>query len=112
VDGVSNLPPRPPTAPVTQRAHNRRLLNDFRAWASSEAPAATTHTQQLTTAQLTDTDYDVELTATYTPATQQQAVELARSFSEWWDGDHGEDGIARNVLVLANDGSRLAAARL
>ncbi|MEJ8651826.1 hypothetical protein WKI65_28000 [Streptomyces sp. MS1.AVA.3] len=113
LDGVSNAPQNPPTATVTRRSQDPKLLNGFRAWANdNNARKAATRISKLTTAQLTKTDYDIELTTTYTPATQRQAGELAKAFVAWWDGDHGNDGVGRNVLILAGDGTRLTASRL
>ncbi|MEH0544507.1 MULTISPECIES: hypothetical protein [unclassified Streptomyces] len=69
---------------------------------------------KLIVAQLTRTDYDLELSTEYDAASREQANELARSFVTWWDGDHGkgEDGVARNVLVLGGDGKMLLTQRI
>jgi hypothetical protein len=113
LDGVNNAPLNPPTATVTHRSQDPKLLDSFRAWArDNNAQNPAMHTSKLTTAQLTNTDYDIELTTTYTQATQNQAKELAKTFIAWWDGDHGKSSVGRNVLILASDGTRLAASRL
>ncbi|MFD6938536.1 hypothetical protein ACFWAP_20595 [Streptomyces goshikiensis] len=72
------------------------------------------HVRVLTVVQLTERDYDVELSTDYPagPPGKPGAESLARSFAEWWDGDHGRDGTARNVLVLGADGKRLTAQRI
>ncbi|MFE9679386.1 hypothetical protein ACFYO5_35640 [Streptomyces sp. NPDC006259] len=115
LDGVANRPASPPTATVTSRTEDAELMVAFRSWVhATGGQKLAQHVSKLTVAQLTKTDYDIELTTDYIPASQEQANELARSFVTWWDGDNGrgEDGVARNVLVLGGDGKMLLAQRI
>ncbi|MGW6818795.1 hypothetical protein [Streptomyces sp. NPDC055005] len=115
LNGVANSPEQLPTGPVTKRTTNGEMLERFRAWARAKGETQEVdHVRTLVTAQLTRYDYDVELSTDYsagspgTPASES----LARRFVEWWGGDHGLPGTARNVLVLAADGKRLTAQRI
>ncbi|MFI1175666.1 hypothetical protein [Streptomyces melanogenes] len=113
LDGVVDKPQDAPTAPVTERAENPGLLKTYRSWAEGNgAEALARHAQKLTTTQLTERDYDIELAADYGPGAGTQPKALAESFAKWWDGDHGRGGVARNVLILGGDGKRLVAQRL
>ncbi|MEV6393542.1 hypothetical protein AB0M39_01965 [Streptomyces sp. NPDC051907] len=115
LDGVFNKPAALPAAAVTNRTEDSGLLQSFRAWAEENgAHESAPHVSKLTTTQLTQKDYDIELTTDYTPETREQAADLARDFVAWWDGDHGsnKDGTARNVLILGADGERLLHQRI
>ncbi|WP_327733688.1 hypothetical protein OG749_07255 [Streptomyces nojiriensis] len=112
--GVANAPERLPTGPVTQRTPDAEMLERFRAWARTkgEAPQVD-HARVLTVVQLTEHDYDIELSTDYPAGSATPGAEsLARSFVESWDGDHGRAGTARNVLVLGADEKRLTAQRI
>ncbi|MFC8920744.1 hypothetical protein ACGF5F_09545 [Streptomyces sp. NPDC047821] len=115
LDGVSNKPIAAPKATVTSRTEDTGLLRSFRTWAENHgSQGSVRHVSQLSTAQLTQRDYDVELTTDYTGANEMQARELARDFVMWWDSDHGvnEDSTARNVLILGHDGKMLVNERI
>ncbi|MFE2283910.1 hypothetical protein ACFXDJ_07035 [Streptomyces sp. NPDC059443] len=113
-NGVANAPEQLPTGPMTKRTTDAEMLERFRAWARAKGMAAQVdHVRVLATAQLTDHDYDVELSTDYPAGSEDPGPDsLARSFVESWDGDHGRAGTARNVLVLGVDGKRLAAQRV
>lgn len=114
LDGVADSPEQPPTGPVTKRTPEARLLKEYRTWAHAydEAEQAD-HAIKLVTAQLNSSDYDIELATDYPAGSGSGASEaLARSFVEWWDGDHGKVGVARNVLVLDVNGRRMTAQRI
>ncbi|MFE3862276.1 hypothetical protein ACFXPT_17830 [Streptomyces goshikiensis] len=113
--GVARAPEQLPTGPVTKRATDAEMLERFRARARAEGETRQAdHVRVLTVVQLTERDYDVELSTDYPagPPGKPGSESLARSFAEWWDGDHGRDGTARNVLVLGVDGKRLTAQRI
>ncbi|MFE3626720.1 hypothetical protein [Streptomyces goshikiensis] len=114
LNGVARAPEQLPTAPVTTRTTDAAMLERFRARARTEGEAReAAHVRVLTIVQLTERDYDVELSTDYPAGAGKPGSEaLARSFVEWWDGDHGRDGTARNVLVLGADGKRLTAQRI
>ncbi|MGY5129864.1 hypothetical protein [Streptomyces nigrescens] len=113
LDGVANKSAAPPTATVTKREENTGLLRSFRAWADAhERRESARHASKLTTVRLTARDYDIELVTDYGPDHREEAQELARHFVTWWDGDHGGEGIARNVLVMGGDGRRLLHRRI
>ncbi|MEU9984881.1 hypothetical protein [Streptomyces sp. NPDC050856] len=113
LDGVAGRPERPPAATVTRRTGNPALLRGFVAWARANGAAGPAgHTGALVTVRLTDTDYDIELATDHPAGARGRARELAAVFAVWWDGDHGRDGRAWHVLVLAADGTRLHTARL
>ncbi|WP_159047430.1 MULTISPECIES: hypothetical protein [unclassified Streptomyces] len=114
LNGVANAPEQLPAGPVTRRATDAEMLERFRAWARAKGEAQQVdHVRMLVTAQLTEKDYDVELSTDYSAGPGNPGSEsLAQSFVEWWDGDRGRDGIARNVLVLGTDGERLTAQRI
>ncbi|MFF7534678.1 hypothetical protein ACFZB2_37120 [Streptomyces bobili] len=114
LSGVANAPEQLPTGPVTKRTTDAKMLERFRAWARTKGEAQQVdHTRMLVTVQLTEHDYDVELRTDYSAGSGQPgSASLAQSFVEWWDGDHGRDGTARNVLVLGADGKRLTAQRI
>lgn len=90
------------------------MLERFRAWAITKGEAEQVdHARTLAIVQLTEHDYDVELSTDYSAGSGKPGSEsLAQSFVEWWNGDHGRDGTARNVLVLGADGTRLTAQRI
>ncbi|MGW7364483.1 hypothetical protein ACWGI8_13910 [Streptomyces sp. NPDC054841] len=118
LDGVAHAPENPPTGPVTRRTQDARLLKEFRTWAA-ESPEGESagHAKTLATVQLTDRDYDIELSTDYTPAEQTQSPAqvqaLADVFVDWWDGDPvGDGGVVRNVLVLGAGGERLFTRRM
>ncbi|MFJ6478873.1 MULTISPECIES: hypothetical protein [unclassified Streptomyces] len=112
--GVADAPERLPTGPVIKRAPDTEMLERFHAWARTKGGAPQVdHARVLAVAQLTTYDYDVELSTDYSAGSgMPEAESLARSFLEWWDGDHGRTGTARNVLVLGADGKRLTAQRI
>ncbi|MFE3993740.1 hypothetical protein ACFXPW_18955 [Streptomyces goshikiensis] len=112
--GVAHAPEQLPTGPVTRRTTDAEMLERFRARARAEGETRQAdHVRVLTIVQLTERDYDVELSTDYPAGPGKPGSEsLARSFVEWWDGDHGRDGTARNVLVLGADGKRLTAQRI
>lgn len=112
--GVTNGPERLPTGPVIKRTPDAEMLERFRAWARAKGEAPhVDHARVLAVAQLTEYDYDVELSTDYSTGSEMPESEsLARSFLEWWDGDHGRQGTARNVLVLGADGKRPTAQRI
>lgn len=114
LNGVANAPEQLPTGPVTKRTTDAKLLERFRAWARTKGEAhLVDHTSMLVMVQLTSHDYDVELSTDYPTGSGKPGSEsLALTFVEWWDGDHGRGGIARNVLVLAADGKRLTTQRI
>lgn len=115
LNGVANAPERLPTSHVTQRTTDATMLDRFRTWARTKGEGqGVEHVRMLTIAQLTEHDYDVELNTDYPagPSGDPGAETLAQSFVEWWDGDHGRDGTARNVLILGADGTRLSARRI
>ncbi|MEU0059650.1 hypothetical protein [Streptomyces sp. NPDC006334] len=114
LNGVANAPEQLPTRPVTKRTTDAKLLERFRAWARTKGEAQLVdHARTLVAVQLTEHDYDVELSTDYPAGSGNPGYEsLAHSFVEWWDGDHGRDGTARNVLVLGADGKRLTAKRI
>ncbi|MGZ9928917.1 hypothetical protein ACXNSR_03405 [Streptomyces sp. NC-S4] len=114
LDGVANAPERLPAGPVTQRTPDAEMLERFRASARTRGETRQVdHVRVLAVAQLTEHDYDVELGTDYPAGSATPGPEaLARSFVEWWDGDHGRAGTARNVLVLGADGARLTAQRI
>jgi hypothetical protein len=98
---------------VTKRAENDELLESFRSWARSNgAQEQAQHAKKLVTVQLTDTDYDVELATDYGAMPQQQPQTLAQLFVDWWDGDHGESGVARNLVIIGTAGNRLLTQRI
>lgn len=108
-DGVSNNPKRPPAHAVSRREANGRLLADFKAWARDGGEAnAARHVTKVSTVDLVDPDYDVELR---TDSNKAGAEALAAAFADWWDGDDG-DGVARNLIVLDAHDQRLAVKRL
>ncbi|MER5779107.1 hypothetical protein ABT144_33440 [Streptomyces sp. NPDC002039] len=114
-NGVANSPERLPTGPMTKRTTNVEMLERFRAWARTKGEALEVdHVHKLAMVQLTQVDYDVELSTDYSAGSSGKPASesLARRFVEWWDGDHRLDGIARNVLVLEADGKRLTAQRI
>lgn len=114
LDGVANAPERLPTGPVIKRTADTEMLERFRAWASAQGGAPQVdHIRLLDVAQLTEHDYDVELSTDYSAdSATPESESLARSFLQWWDGDHGRAGTARNLLVLGADGKRLTAQRI
>ncbi|MFJ6723158.1 hypothetical protein [Streptomyces sp. NPDC091259] len=112
--GVSNAPARLPTGPATKRTTDSRLLEQFRTWARTKGEAQRVdHIRRLETAQLTELDYDIEVYTDYPAGLGRAESEaLAHSFVAWWDGDHGRDGFARNILIFGADGKRLIAQRI
>ncbi|MGW6928206.1 hypothetical protein ACWGA9_44270 [Streptomyces sp. NPDC054950] len=113
LDGVAAKPQTLPTSIVTKRAENDELLESFHSWARSNgAQEQAEHAKKLATVQLTDTDYDIELATDYGALPQQQPQMLAQFFVDWWDGDHGESGIARNLVILGAGGKRLLTQRI
>ncbi|MFI1652922.1 hypothetical protein ACH4XT_39170 [Streptomyces avidinii] len=114
LNGVANVPEQLPTGPVTKRNTDVEMLEQFRAWARTKGEAQQVdHAWMLAIVQLTEQDYDVELSTNYSAGSGKPDSEsLAQSFIEFWDGDHGRNGTARNVLVLGADGKRLAAQRI
>lgn len=114
LNGVAHAPEQLPTGPVTKRTTDADMLERFRARARTEGQERQAdHVRVLTVVQLTERDYDVELSTDYPAGPGKPGSEsLARSFVEWWDGDHGRGGTARNVLVLGADGKRLTAQRI
>ncbi|MFD4150962.1 hypothetical protein [Streptomyces goshikiensis] len=114
LNGVANAPEQLPTGPVTTRTTDVDMLERLRAWAHAHGEAQRVdHARVLATVQLTEHDYDVELSTDYSQGSgKSEAESLARTFIEWWDGDHGRKGTARNVLVLGADGKRLTAQRI
>ncbi|MEU9624351.1 hypothetical protein ACIQWV_28920 [Streptomyces sp. NPDC098085] len=114
LNGVANAPEQLPTGPMTKRTTDAKMLERFRAWARTKGDAQQVdHVRLLATVQLTEQDYDVELSTDYSAGSGNPGSEsLAQSFVEWWDGDHGQDGTARNILVLGADGKRLTAQRI
>ncbi|MFG2987760.1 hypothetical protein ACGFZK_00275 [Streptomyces sp. NPDC048257] len=114
LSGVANAPEQLPTGPVTKRTTNAEMLERFRAWARGKGEAQEVdHARMLVTVQLTERDYDVELSTDYPAGSGKPGSEaLAHSFVQWWVGDRGRDGTARNVLVLGADGKRLTAQRI
>ncbi|MEY2232161.1 hypothetical protein [Streptomyces sp. BF23-19] len=114
LNGVADAPERLPTGPVTRRTTDAEMLERFRAWAITKGEAEQVdHARTLAIVQLTEHDYDVELSTDYSAGSGKPGSEsLAQSFVEWWNGDHGRDGTARNVLVLGADGTRLTAQRI
>ncbi|MFB6809628.1 hypothetical protein [Streptomyces sp. NPDC056387] len=114
LNGVANAPEQLPTGPVTKRTTDAEMLERFRAWARTKGEAEQgDHVSVLAIAQLTEHDYDVELsTDSHAGSGNPGSESLAQSFIAWWDGDHGRDGTARNVLVLGVDGKRLHAQRI
>ncbi|MEU9801304.1 hypothetical protein [Streptomyces sp. NPDC051000] len=114
LNGVAHVPEQLPSGPVTRRTTDAEMLERFRAWARTGGEAQQVdHARVLTVAQLTEHDYDVELSTDHSAESGKPAAEaLAQSFVEWWDGDHGRAGTARNVLVLGADGKRPAARRI
>ncbi|MGW1765567.1 hypothetical protein ACWCQL_16025 [Streptomyces sp. NPDC002073] len=99
---------------MTKRTTDAEMLERFRTWARAKGDAQQVdHARMLTIVQLTEHDYDVELSTDYTAGSGKPGSEsLAQSLIEWWDGDQGQDGTARNVLVLGADGKRLTAQRI
>ncbi|MFI5641091.1 hypothetical protein ACIA8H_27280 [Streptomyces goshikiensis] len=114
LNGVAHAPEQLPSGPVTTRTPDADMLERFRARARAEGETRQAgHVRVLTIVQLTERDYDVELSTDYPAGSGKPGPEsLARRFVEWWDGDHGRDGTARNVLVLGADGKRLTAQRV
>ncbi|GAA2653661.1 hypothetical protein GCM10010425_79490 [Streptomyces spororaveus] len=114
LNGVANAPEQLPTGPVTKRTTDAEMLERFHIWARAKGGAQQfDHARMLAIVQLTAHDYDVELSTDYSAGSGRPGSEsLAQSFVEWWDGDHGRDGTARNVLVLGADGKRLTAQRI
>lgn len=113
LDGVAAKPQNPPSATVTKRAEDSELLESFRTWARSNgAQEEAQHANRLVTVRLTDSDYDIELATDYSAQAQKQSRTLAQHFVEWWDGDHGKTGVARNVLILGTADKRLLAKRI
>ncbi|WP_158820714.1 MULTISPECIES: hypothetical protein [unclassified Streptomyces] len=114
LNGVANAPEQVPTGFVTERTTDAEMLERFRAWARTKGEAEQVdHTRMLFIVRLTAHDYDVELSTDYPAGSGETGSEsLTHSFAEWWDGDHGRDGTARNVLVLGADGKRLSAQRI
>ena len=113
LDGVAARPQHLPTATVTKREENAELLKSFRTWASRNgAQDEAKHTSRLVTVQLTENDFDIELSTDYKGKSQQQPESLAQYFVKWWDGDSGADGTARNILILEAAGRRIVAKRI
>jgi len=114
LNGVANAPEQIPTGPVTTRTPDAKLLEQFRTWARAKGEGQQVdHTRALIEVQLTEHDYDVEISTDYPAGSGKSESEtLAHSFVEWWDGDHGRDGIARNILILGADGKKLTAQRI
>lgn len=111
LDGVANKPQDAPTATVTKRAENAALLQDYKDWADGDTAQKTAgHARKLVIAQLTETDYDIELTTDFNSTPDAKA--LAASFKTWWDGDNGDEGVARSILVLTAGGKRLCTERI
>ncbi|MEW2512476.1 hypothetical protein [Streptomyces sp. NPDC046870] len=104
--GVSGAPHRRPARALTHRETDPGLLAGFRSWAAHHgARAAAAGAGRVVLVHLGDHDYDVELTASHDRAAD--AADLADAFTEWWDGDDGDAGVAWNLLVLTRDGERL-----
>lgn len=113
-NGVANAPAQLPTGPATKRTADSKLLERFRTWARTKGEARRVdHVRLLETAHLTELEYDIEVNTDY-PAGfgRSESEALSHSFVEWWDGDHGPDGYARNVLIFGADGKRLTAQRI
>ncbi|MFD9334923.1 hypothetical protein ACFWBF_11020 [Streptomyces sp. NPDC060028] len=114
LNGVANAPEQLPTGSVTTRTTDAEMLERFRAWARTKGEAEQVdHVRMLAIVQLTEQDYDVELSTDYSAGSGNPGSEsLALSFVEWLDGDHGREGTARNILVLGAVGERLTAQRI
>ncbi|WP_406177387.1 hypothetical protein [Streptomyces sp. NBC_00996] len=111
--GTGNSTPNPPSGPVTRHEPDTDLLHRFGSWArNNEAAESARHLTRVTLVHLDATEYDVELTTTYTAGADGPGVRrLARDFARWWDGDDG-DGTAWNLVVADTDGQRLATRNL
>ncbi|MER5891180.1 hypothetical protein ABT160_45860 [Streptomyces sp. NPDC001941] len=111
---MANAKSTPPTGPVAKRSEDEHVLRGFRTWAEGHgAGAAARSAARLFTVQLTEVDFDVELVTSYSnPEDVARARALAGDFSRWWDGDHGDVGVARNVVILDVQGDRIATQRL
>ncbi|MFJ3173821.1 hypothetical protein ACIPJK_23980 [Streptomyces roseus] len=114
LNGVAHAPEQLPSGPVTERTTDAGMLERFRAWARTEGKAQQVdRVRALAVVRLTERDYDVELSTDDASGVGNPGPEsLAQCFIQWWDGDHGRDGTARNVLVLGANGVRLAARRI
>ncbi|WP_208885019.1 hypothetical protein [Streptomyces sp. PBH53] len=107
--GVGSSAPHPPEGPVTRREDASDLRGRFRDWAADNGAVDTArHVERVTLVHLGTSEYDVELTTTYSTTDATSAPRhLADKFATWWDGDDG-DGVAWNLIVTDAGGHRLA----
>ncbi|MCT9007670.1 hypothetical protein [Streptomyces rhizosphaerihabitans] len=107
--GTGNSTPTAPSGPITRREPDADLLHRFGSWArKSEAADSARHVTRVTLVHLDATEYDVEVTTTYTAGVDGPEVRrLAHEFTRWWDGDDGA-GTAWNLIVADTGGQRIA----